>query len=233
MDLATVITGFVVVTTAIFGFSQYFYSRISDKNTKLLDKIDDASKILPYLPDKDVSSKITTQFYQYHPNDIEDEKTKLDDLRLYIAEDWKKKTLIYIIYSITFFYVIYLVFYGLVLFLNSETYFNTVNNAINTTLGGMSIILNIIIITILSLVKSINKRQRENKKEIERVLIRLKELVSHWNIIKKNDQESIEGRETIDMQKILSDPYNNIPNHLLDKIKEIISNYFNQLSKKE
>ncbi len=233
MDLATVITGFVVVTTAIFGFSQYFYSRISDKNTKLLDKIDDASKILPYLPDKDVSSKITTQFYQYHPNDIEDEKTKLDDLRLYIAEDWKKKTLIYIIYSITFFYVIYLVFYGLVLFLNSETYFNTVNNAINTTLGGMSIILNIIIITILSLVKSMNKRQRENKKEIERVLIRLKELVSHWNIIKKNDQESIEGRETIDMQKILSDPYNNIPNHLLDKIKEIISNYFNQLSKKE
>jgi len=243
MDLAAVITGFVVVTTAIFGFSQYFYTRITDKNTNLSTKLDDATNILKNFPLKDNSDKASNLFYQFHADEIEDKKQELDYLRHEVEQNKKKKTLISIIYRLAPFYVLYLMFYSLELFIHlefiqSEIYTPIIKSIIAGTLGIISITLSILIIIILSLVKKINTRQKEIKEEVKDISNRLKELVNQWNALRDvvigeistdnsqnlKNQEQNSNRKIEKKENFMKTIGNyNLSEEQLDKMMEILS----------
>ncbi len=243
MDLLPVITGLVIITTAIFGFSQYFYSRIVAKNINLSAKLHNTTNILKEFPPKDNSDKKSELFHQFYADEIEEKNQKLDYLRKEIDQNKKKKTLISIIYRLAPFYVFYLITYSLTLFIHLKTYSTIIETIIIVVLGVISIILSILILKILFLVKKINVRQRGIKEEIKDISSQLRGFLKNWNFLedvvvgeinKSNphnftDQEQnniIQKEKYTKLQKILSNTNNNIPKELLDQILKIIQNYF-------
>ncbi len=203
MGYTTTITGFVTITTAIFGFTQYYYSRILDKDSNLSNIIEENLSKLGVFQLNSIEMQSSDR-YQHYFKKSERSKTQLDDYALLIKSDLKKATLLVILHILIPIYIVYLVLYGFTIYtgtLDEDAVSIIPQKIIPYSLYLIACVLSLLITVIYFIVRTINSCQRTIKTELVRVSHELSDVVHEMNVFKAAFKKEEEEKRLLKEQQ--------------------------------
>jgi len=193
VDYTSAISGIVIITTATLGFTQYFYTRATEKDKKLLKEIKKAEKLKkkdnPFftMPEKsttyDALLKQYNKHYENYNTAFKKRRKDIENYRHQIERDKNKKFVSSGIYYLAQLYIIFLVIQSSAIYMsvNNDVFSKLLKICIPNLLYIISALLIISIITISFKISVISKSRKALKINFEEKVTELEELNNEWN----------------------------------------------------
>lgn len=197
MEYAIIVTGFVAITTAIFGFTQYYYSRINDKDSKLSETIEANLAKLKIFQLNSVELQKTKRYQQLFERS-EVSKKQLDESSYIIKRSVKKLILLVVLHALAPIYLIYLLLYGAIVYAEytAASPTSTITHYILPySLLFITATLLVVVTLVYFIVRSINSRQRKDKALLNNVSNDLDELAYDFGVFRVEFEKETQSGE--------------------------------------